>query len=57
MHMIKLTREELDELLRLRDRLTCKQIDAGCCQTNEDYRRRDEAQEAFDKLYYELVDR
>lgn len=55
--MIKLTREELDELLRLRDRLTCKQIDAGCCQTNEDYRRRDEAQEAFDKLYYELVDR
>lgn len=38
---------DLDELLRLHDRMICARIDAGACQTHYDYARAERAETAF----------
>lgn len=38
---------QLDELLELRDKCTRRQIDAGACGTDRDYRRATEAEDSF----------
>jgi len=38
---------DLDNLLQKRDTLTCKEIDAGCCGTSLDFKKKHIAEEAF----------
>lgn len=40
-------KNDLDTLLGLRDKLTCKQIDYGSCQTSFDRRQMERAENAF----------
>jgi hypothetical protein len=52
-----LTVDELDKVLWLRDRLTCREIDAGACRTDDDVRRRREAEKELEDFYGKLCDR
>ena len=42
--------DQLDELLRAKDRAVCTAIDAGACQTDSDFRRAHEALEQYETL-------
>ena len=55
--MITLTREELDELLQLRDWLTNMQNKAVRYATNADWHMRDEAYDEFQAAYERITDR
>ena len=48
METIELTREQLDELLRLHTTMILRQVDAGGCQTRFDWDRAHQAEVAFE---------
>ena len=54
-----MTRDEvesvLDELIRAHGKSVRAAIDAGCCQTDWDYRKAHEAKDAYNELYEATV--
>jgi hypothetical protein len=47
----RMIEEHLSLLLAAKDRLVCAEIDAGACQTDSDWQRKNEALEAYQGCY------